>query len=157
MLGSISRAVYESWVMGLGTDPFTGPLEQEMFLHLTKDGFTPDLDTDFSAVTPADFGSYAVRAIPHSDKGVGYNPFTGEMELNIPPPTGGLAYDTAGSVTLPTTVMGVVLSDDSTTFASGHALAYGVLDVPIEISVDPTHFDIPALNVAVNLAAVNSL
>lgn len=158
MLGSISRNLYELMLTELGAaTPSFNALAGDLYLHLVKGDFTPELDTDFTSVTEADFVGYTVRKIDGANRDFRYDPLTNEGQLVIPAPTGGLTYATSDVTNLPQTIYGLVLSDDSTTYTGTHAKAYGRLDNPPELTINLESFDVPAQNIRFSLAMVSSI
>ena len=121
--------------MGSTTVTFSPNLSPALWLHLIRVPFTPGLGISFTDATDlATFTGHTAKAIPAAARPVVSDPLTGGQALPFPPPAGGFFWECTASPTLPETIYGVALSDDSTTVEGVDLLASETLPEPVTIT-----------------------
>jgi len=112
-------------------------------VHLVKAPFTPDLTTDWTAMTAdeADFDGYAVKTAAAGAQQSFTNPITNERVAQFIEPAGGWHWETTGVTNLPQTIYGFVVTDLADAVTLGSAL----LDEPVELTAADQAIDVDQL------------
>jgi len=119
-----------------GWNPGTG---DEAKVILFQNNVTLTKDTVIADLTPATFGGYAAKVLGAGDPTSGINPATGQWELRMREPVGGIEFTTSGTSNLPQTIYGyAIVSEDGT-----ELFASKKFDTPITLTANQQVIDVP--------------
>lgn len=82
-------------------------------------------------LTNATFTGSAAKTISAGVRVTGIDPATGDVLMNIDPPTGGFYWETTATTSLPQTIFGMWLGNDTLGFGNGTLLAAVHLNEPV--------------------------
>lgn len=134
-----SRVIFDAIANLLAADPGTLSAATAMHVHLIIAAFTPNLDTDFSLLTPATFtGSTPIDVTP-GDQAVYYDAVTGLLTIELLEPAGGFHWDCTVDPATPETVYGIAVTDTADAVLIGSML----LDPQPTISAAGQGMDVP--------------
>lgn len=119
-------------------------------VHLIREPFTPDLVTDFTTLTPADFDGYAAKSAGVGAQQYFEDPSTGNRIVQLLEPAGGWHWETTGVTNLPQTIYGFVVTDNADLITYGS----GLLDSPVELLAANQGIDLANLRFSVLPTAV---
>lgn len=149
----IATSILESAVQALlAADPTTlAPAALALHVHLIQAPFVPDADTDFTALTEADFTGSAAKSAGVGACQTFADPITLQLAVQLNEPVGGWHWKATALTNLPQTIYGYVVTDNADAVTYGSAL----FPSPFPILAVNDGVDIPFIRFEITSSALN--
>lgn len=141
--------------LGATTVTFGPSLSEALFWIPIKSDFTPGPTLVLANTDIADFDGSTAKTIASAARTATINPLTGNRQIVLPPPAGGIAWTTTGTTNLPQTIYGVALSISGTDVTDEKLYAATKFEEPVVLTAAGQLFESEDNTITINPGAID--